>query len=173
MIELVVDSDLQKLIPPLDSEERRLLEESIVAVVDGFGQRDIQMMMFVEVKTWGADLRMAQRDTLHLLNQVLRNRRKNRHKNRDRYNAKNHAPPAEVYSPANEKYIKLFLFGGHVLTFEKNGPEDSSWIRWDKTDISTEQLVDLLKFELDPDDPTKKLDIRRRTGTPAKHEVLF
>lgn len=31
MIELVVDSDLQKLIPPLDPEERRLLEKSIVA----------------------------------------------------------------------------------------------------------------------------------------------
>ena len=131
---------------------------------DGFGRRDIQALMFLEVKTYGATMSDCQRDTMHLLNQVLRNRRKNINGRRDKYNAKDHVPLARAMSTIRGEKICLRMFGGHLLTFEGSGPEDSEWIRWDKTEITADMLLDLLRFERDPDAPHLMLDIRRRTG---------
>lgn len=131
---------------------------------DGFGKRDIQALMFIEVKTWGAIPSTSQRDTLHLLDQVLRNRKKNIHAARNKWNLRgDHVPMATAYSIARDMDIQLRMYGGHVLTFEKDGPDNSSWIKWDKGHISPSQLVDLLRFRIDPDDPRIRLDIRRRS----------
>lgn len=130
---------------------------------DGFGKRDVQAIMAVEVKTYGRDLDPAQRDTFHLLNQVLRNRKPNINASRNKWNAKDHAPLAKAWSIIQKKHVALRMYGMHVLTFEKNGPEDSEWIKWDKSEISEKQLLGLLAFELNPDDPRLKLDIRRRS----------
>lgn len=130
---------------------------------DGFGKRDIQALMFVEVKTHGAALTDAQRDTLHLLNQVLRNRKRNVNGNRDKFNARDHVALSKAHSTIKGSEISLRLFGGHVLAFEANGPEDSQWMTWDKQQIGTDQLIRLLRFELDPDDPRVTLDMRRRS----------
>lgn len=146
-----------------------LLLHKYMIAEDSRGARDIQAMMFVEVKTYGAEPTQAQADTLHLLNQVLRNRRKNMHTAQIRKQAANHAPLCTAFSLASRKQVALKLLGGHLLQFSDNGPEDSEWIRWDKKyDIDKSTLVDLLTFKKDPD-TLLKLDIRRRTGAaPAK-----
>lgn len=131
--------------------------------VDGFGKRDMQAMMFIEVKTNGANMTESQRDTLYTLNQVLRNRKPNINGDRDKYNAKDHVPLASCYSAIKKSKVSLRLFGGHLLRFDGNGPDDSATIVWNKMPINENQLCRLLRFELDPDDPRIKLDIRRRS----------
>jgi hypothetical protein len=54
------------------------------------------------------------------------------------------------------------MFGGHLLQLSNDDPTTSE-LRWDlKHKISIEQLVKLLRFELDPDNPTMPIDWRRR-----------
>lgn len=139
-----------------------------MTVSDGFGDRTIQAIMFIEVKTQGASLSESQQDTLHVLNQVLRNRKKNVNGDRNLMNARDHIPIAKCYSPYLKRDIGLRMFGGHSLRFSGTCPEDSDWIRWGTPhgsfDISTDQLQKLIRFELDPDDPRVVMDIRRRSG---------
>lgn len=143
-----------------------VLLHKYMELTDGFGDRTIQAMMFIEVKTNGAKLTDAQKDTLGILDQVLRNRRRNINGTLDSRNASDHVPMATVFSRLLDKKVCIRMFGGHVLRFEKNGPDDSSWIQWGGLDrmfnIDKDQLVELLRFKLDPDNPNKTLDIRRR-----------
>jgi hypothetical protein len=140
-----------------------ILLHRYMTLTDGFGDRTIQALMFVEVKTWDAKPSPSQADTLHLMNQVLRNRKKNVNADREKWNAKSHTPLAICKSYVTGNDIALRMFGGHVLTFEKDGPDNSDWIRWDKTLVTKEQLLGLLTFTLNPDDPAMKMDIRRRS----------
>lgn len=111
--------------------------------------RTFQLIMFVEIKTFGSLPDKAQQETLSIVSQMFRNRRKNKH---NRLRAKQSGClPNRVYSRLLGKEVSLRAFGFHLLTFEKNGPKDSEWIKWDDRIISEEQLVALLKFELDPD----------------------
>jgi len=36
------------------------------------------------------------------------------------------------------------------LQFEKTCPDDSAWIKWDGKEITPDQLVELLRFEIHP-----------------------
>ena len=98
-----------------------------------------------------------------MINQVLRNRKPNVNGRRHKWNAKDHVPLAKVDSLFLGKPVALRMFGGHLLQFDGVGPDRTESIRWDKKQITEDQLVRLLKFELDPDDPRIKLDIRRRS----------
>ena len=106
-------------------------------------RRDLQAMMFVEVKTFGAEVSKSQADTLGAFRQIM---------NGDRW----------IHSQMTNEDSFLCLFGGFVLTFEKTCPDDSSWIRWHGRQITAAQLVRILSFELDPNDPDAELDIWER-----------
>jgi len=128
---------------------------------DKKGRRDIQCLMFVEVKTFGAEITKQQRDTLSLFSQVLRNRHVNINSNRKGRHALNHIPPCSCLSIFKGKMVTLRMFGGHLLTLERDDPENSNSILWDYKPISKEQLVQLLSFEIDPDS-FRAMDWRRR-----------
>lgn len=117
-------------------------------------------MMFVEVKSFGSHMSIAQKDTLSLLNQVLRNRTKNKHADRHGRHAANHVPMAKAYSHAIKKDIRLKLFGGHLLQMETDDPEIGN-LQWDFKDIGLDTLISLLRFEIDPD-TMNEIDWRRR-----------
>lgn len=137
---------------------------------DGMGDRTIQCLMFIEVKTHGADASDAQLDTLGLLSQVLRNRRRNRHREKIGRHLADHTPPAVAHSRLLGRKVALRVFGGHLLQLSGNDPTDSEWMKWDWRDINAEQLVRLLLFELDPDwkktgdgkPRLREMDTRRR-----------
>lgn len=131
-------------------------------LTDCKGSRDVQAMMFVEVKTHLAKPDAAQRDTLHILNQVLNNRRPNMHRKAKGSRASSPAP-VKAYSPLNRRPITLFLLGGHLLQLSGSFPGDSPRMLWDKKLITPDQLVGLLRFELDPHEPTREIDWRRRS----------
>lgn len=139
-------------------------------VADRKGDRQIQCMMFVEVKTFMANPSESQRDTLSLLNNVLRNRMKNIHK---LPRSQMGGQPRKVWSQAKNREVTLYLFGGHLLQLDGTDPSNSSMILWDFKPITASGLIELLRFERDPDNPDKLLDIRRRSRPFAQMPTLF
>lgn len=137
-----------------------ILLHKYLHLVDGKGTRDIQCIMFIEVKTFMAVPSQSQVDTLSMLNQVLRNRRKNIHSN-PRPQVEQQVTHA-VSKIMNRK-VRLKLYGGHLLQLDGSCPETSSLILWDNKTISKPDLIELMRFERDPDRPHLKIDHRRRS----------
>ena len=129
---------------------------------DKKGGRDLQCIMFIEVKTRGGVLRPAQQDTLSMLSQVLINRKRNIHGDKKGRHAVDHLPPARVKSLMFNRSVALRMFGGHLLELEADEPVSSAWIKWDYKIITADVLVSILRFEVDPHDPKRKMDWRRR-----------
>lgn len=133
------------------------------------GDRTFQLFMAVEIKTMNAELSDAQRDTLLIADQLLRNRKKTPTNNpRRQASGQMHM----VYSHMLKKTVWLRAFGCHVLTFSRLGPDDSDLIRWDRRPITVEQLTGLLSFSLDPD-TLKPLDLRLHHRKTERTDPLF
>lgn len=124
------------------------------------GNRGYQLLMAVEIKTMGGNVGAAQRDTLHIINQFLRNRRQTPTK------ALKHQPGnyLNVVSAMNGQVVTVRSYGMHVLTFSGLGPADSEWMKWDLREIDEEMLTGLLAFNIDPDS-LGPLDLRRHHRT--------
>lgn len=131
--------------------------------------RRFQLLMLVEIKTMGAELSEAQRDTLYQVNQLMRNRRQTPTKEL-RYQTS--SGPLTVKSTMLGGEVVMRAFGMHVLTFSGLGPDDSEWIRWDRTQISVDQLTSILRFDLDPD-TLRELDLRLHHQNAEQSEWLF
>lgn len=117
--------------------------------------REFQCLMCVEIKTHGGTMTQAQRDTLHVVNQLLRNRQQTPTKKDALAGG---SAIRTVHSAMLNRKISLRSFGAYVLTFSGLGPEDSKWMTWGGGDgrsrrkpITQEQLTQLLRFDLDPD----------------------
>lgn len=130
--------------------------------------REFQLIMLCEIKTMGADLTIAQTDTLHIVNQLMRNRKQTPTKEL-RHQAGT-TPRISVFSAMQGHHVNVRAYGMHVLTFSGLGPDDSEWIRWDKQEVNLETLTGLLRFDLDPD-TLKPLDLRVHHRT-ARTQVL-
>lgn len=127
-----------------------LLLHKYILHTDKIGSREIQAMMFIEVKTQGANITLEQRDTLSILSQMLRNRQETPTKKL--YIKQATSAPVKVFSIRNNKYVRLFAFGGHLLQISGDSPANSDWMRWDNTYLITEDvLIKLLRFEIDPE----------------------
>ena len=134
------------------------------------GNREFQCMMEVEIKTMGADLSPAQSDTLWISDQLLRNRRDTPTKSERQKRRQSGAGVSSVYSQMQHRYVRIRHYGVHVLTFSGLGPDDSEWIRWDKTMIDEATLTKILRLDLDPD-TLKPLDLRNHHKT-HENQVL-
>lgn len=113
------------------------------------GDRKYQFLMLVEVKEFGKEPDPYQLDTLHIINQLLRNRRNIK----DNWNAiDGRARISSVYSLMNKDRIQVTCFGCHVLRIDGDGTFlQWSNLTWDNKKISPETLEDLLLFNVDPD----------------------
>lgn len=170
--------------PELDSRRTGIvrfdldvLHHKYLRKIDKRGTRDIQCMMFIEVKTHVIRakpglLSDAQRDTLSLLNQVLRNRRTNLHQEKLGRHAKNRTPLCKARSLLLNKDVRLWLFGGHLLTLSQTSPEDSDVITWDYKEIEIGQLIRLMQFDIDPD-TLRRIDWRRRYSAFLPKKTLY
>jgi hypothetical protein len=122
--------------------------------------RDVQCLMFVEVKSREARPSAAQRDTLSLFAQVLRNRKDNLHRRKRGRHLIGHVTPTKAYSQIKAAEVKLRMYGGHLLRLSGDSPEDSQWMEWDERRlIDQTTLIGLLRFEIDPD-TLHPLDLR-------------
>jgi hypothetical protein len=137
--------------------------------------RDFQCIMLVELKTFGAELDKYQRDTLLIVNQILRNRRQTPTSTPI---SQAGTAPLKVNSHIAQRRVVLKAFGVHVLRLSADTPDNSEWMQWDKARfgqggfIDREQLVKLLRFELDPD-TLGPLDLRRHHRLPVDQPSLF
>jgi len=131
-----------------------------------YRNRELQLLMLVEIKTNGAPLTEAQRDTLYVVNQFMRNRKATPTKEL-RHQPLGYVP---VHSTINGRRISVRGYGMHVLTFSGLGPDDSDWIAWDQRQIDVEMLTRILCFDLDPD-TLGELDLRKHHRT-AETQVL-
>lgn len=155
-----------RLQPDLDSSKGLCVidQDFILHKFKTAGNKAIQCMMWIEIKTHGAECSLAQKDTLHIFNQIARNRRqtptkKNKHQAGD--------APLKVFSiwSRGKGLVSLKMYGAHILTFSGSGPEDSEWIKWDKSLIDVEMLKKILCFDVDPDNLRTKDPHRIRHQT--------
>lgn len=126
--------------------------------------RGVQCMMFVEIKTNFAELKNSQRDSMLMIDQVMRNRRRTPTK----LSLRKQLPfaPVSLFSHAGNQWVRVKLLGYHLLTLSGTTPANSSSIRWDKREVTCTQLISLLKCELDPDHPERPMDLRRHHRKP-------
>uniref|UniRef100_A0A6M3LKQ2 Uncharacterized protein n=1 Tax=viral metagenome TaxID=1070528 RepID=A0A6M3LKQ2_9ZZZZ len=139
-----LDSNFGYGVADIDCDSQRI----IIHKFKCGGSREIQAMMDIEVKTRGADLSESERDTLHMRNQVIRNRRQTPTKEKRFESGR---APLKVFSLKNKKNVFLRHFGVHVLRFSHTSWTDSEWIEWDKQRIGSTALLSLLRFEIDAD----------------------
>lgn len=139
--------------------------------IDKKSSRNLQCLMFVEVKSHNADLDLPQQDTLSLMAQALRNRRRNKHRKKRGRHCDDHDPLALAFSWLKGRAVRLKMFGGHLLQMSGADPKTSEHMWWDHKPITKTQLVALLRMELDPDS-LLLIDWRRRYSA-FHHETLF
>lgn len=138
--------------PDLDSLKYSLSVQDIDWTFHRFAQDGERgdSIMLVESKTYMKEWNYAQRDTLRMLDQGLR---KATMRNGKRIQI-------TVPDPMRPGHVRKFrYFGLHLLQFSKNNPDDSN-MKWDHGDIDKAALLEILKFERDPDSIGKMLDRR-------------
>lgn len=143
----VTDSDLWCHRFSLRNERRRSEATDVRDAVD--------CIMLVECKSFSASVRYAQRDTLTVIDALLRlacttpsGRRR-------------HVPIRDGRLQ-NRVDRMVRCFGVHLLELSADRPDNSDQILWDKRHLLTElELVEVLRFDRDPDSPSRILDTRR------------
>jgi hypothetical protein len=130
------------------------------------GSREYQFLMLLEIKEYGKRVDKWQRDTLHIANQLLRNRR-----NKTKFQRSSEPRIEKVFSVLANKHVNVCCFGVHSLIIHGDGRKtDLCKLTWDSQhEITAEQLESLLLFDTDPDD-LSKLD-HRPTGNGGRHKT--
>jgi len=102
---------------------------------DSIGQRYIQHIMLIEEKSYGAEVGFSQRDTIMLLDQALR-----------------HAVGSKGITAKNARgrKVKLRYWGWNTIQYQGNMTSESEWIKWNNRQITMDELIGLLRFELHP-----------------------
>ena len=127
------------------------------------GTKSFQLLCGVEIKTMGGKMSNSQKDVVHIINQLMRNRKQTPTKD-----VKWQAGSGinVVKSLMSKCEVRLKSYGMHVLTFSGLGPDDSDLILWDKNRIDVETLTKILRFDLDPD-TLKPIDLKPHHMTHA------
>lgn len=117
---------------------------------DRVGSRAIDSIMLLEAKTFGKNQSFAQRDTLSIVDRLLR------------YNGdKLFRSYRRVILSCGERRI-VRCFGRIIFIMSGDEPNNSDEMLWQGIKINTELLVKLLRFEHDPHCPSRRLPEPRR-----------
>ena len=114
-------------------------------IKDAIGERLFDHMMIVELKVNGASPRPAQDETFALMNAVMC---KATHNGRGRTAVK-------VFLNGEMRLVKHY--GTHVWRLSGTTPDNSETMWWDGKVITTEEVIELLLFERDPERPDRKI----------------
>lgn len=120
------------------------------AHTDRVGVRAVDSIMLIEVKTNMADPPFSQRDTLRIINELLRMASMNKTGRR-----------RHVRLKIDRETRHVRCYGVHLLQMSGDRPDNSANILWDGKTITEEMLVDVWRFYRDPDHPSRELDLRR------------
>jgi hypothetical protein len=135
------------------------------AHTDKVGERAVDSIMLVEVKTNLRDVPFPQRDTLILVNQLLRRASK-------RPDSRRRHVVLKGLQPGETRHVRCY--GVHLLQLSGTRPNNSEVILWDRQYLTEELLVEILRFDRDPDHPMKPIELRRHhTNRRVSNLVLF
>lgn len=137
----------------------------------GGWDRDVQYLMKIEVKTHGADVTDAQRDTINAVDALLRTKPLREFRDRGQLIPGHKDNVRQVVSTFSGKPARIICHGLHVLRMSGATPGTSDWITWDGRQITTAQLEMLFRYEIDPDSLRKMEHREHKRQSPQ--DVLF
>ena len=112
----------------------------------------VDHIMIVEIKTFLAQAPKSQRDTLYLMDALLR----------EAGNKQGRRRFVEVNDRRMNGFIRYVrCYGAHVLTLSGACPDSSDAMWWDNQPVDQAILLELLRFDRDPDYPLRTMDTRR------------
>lgn len=129
----------------------------------------VDHIMLVEVKANLASVPFAQNDTLRLIDQICRFATENRQGRRITRKLRD-------LRPGRVGWRRVRFLGVHLLQMSGDRPDTSDKIIWDsKHALSESALVEVFRFDRDPDSPSIFLDTRRHHLRPERerHPRLF
>lgn len=132
------------------------------AHTDRIGERKIDSIMCVELKTHQAELGFAQRDTLRLIAAMFR-----------KVNYTKDGKCRTVTLDMGNELRSVRMYGYFVLRLERDTPS-TGWIEWSGRQVNIETLIELLTFKRDP--RTLNLRSERRHHGPSmgqRHPDMF
>jgi hypothetical protein len=158
-----------RAVPGLDSKEYQISVTDNDLWIHRFSRRNekapatlIEHLQLVEVKTFDASMPFAQRDTLQIVDQIIR--RASVQNNR-RWPIK----IADHRIGRSGCHRSVRWLGLHVLQLSADSPRNSDRIIWDgRHDITEAILIELLRFDRDPDSPFRFLETRRHHVRPRR-----
>lgn len=138
------------------------------------GLRGVHCQMIVETKTQCRDMDDPQRDTLGIMDQVMRTHPFRRNRNAAGMFIKGHSEkPIWVWSTFERKPVRVKLFGVHKLRMSGLRPDDSEWMTWDnRGKITVADLIRVLRFELHPDTLKPFDPARSHHPQPKEHPSI-
>lgn len=113
--------------------------------------RDVMYLMLVEIKTYARDLDEPQRDLLHIVNQLLRTNPWKEQRAEGRFINGHRQNVRIVYSIMAGRKVPIHCYGVHKLRISGATPDESEWIAWDDKQITFDQLLKVLRYDLHPD----------------------
>lgn len=120
----------------------------------------IEHIQLIETKTFSAEMPFAQRDTLQVVDLILRSVTVRKDRRR----------PIRIPDTRFGRtgcFRSVRWLGMHCIQLSNDRPDNSARIVWDgKYDINEKQLIELLRFDRDPDHPGRSLDTRRHHLRP-------
>ena len=125
---------------------------------DRVGERKIDSIMCVELKTFQKDLPFAQRDTLRLISAMYR-----------QVAYTDDGKIKTMTLDMGNEIRKVRMYGYFVLRLYADRPDTSLWIEWNGRQIDEETLVDVLRFKRDPRHLRKRSE--RRHHTPSLYQA--
>jgi hypothetical protein len=123
-------------------------------------------IILVEVKSFDKAVPFAQNDTIEVVDELLRTRFRN---------GRRRMLPLKDKRPGRSgSSRKVLCYGTHVLRMSGSRPDRSESLYWDDKPVTFGELLEIYRFERDPDHPSRMIDMRRHHLRPAteQHPVL-
>lgn len=134
------ETDWTRSVPELDS--RLGFNDSDVDFVwHRYKGLPYHAMMLIEQKTYRKPMENNQRETLGFLGRML------------------HAYKTRRMLSMRNQSVEVRYFGYHLLEFERESPDDGR-IWWNGQEITKQQLVQIMRFEIDP----RSVGAKRQAG---------
>jgi hypothetical protein len=122
----------------------------------------VENIQLIETKAFNAVMPFAQRDTLDVVDRILRTKTARGDGKRRPIKIGD----SRLGRPGCHRLIRYY--GLHILQMSTDRPDRSDRILWDGKDIDLVILIDLLCFRRDPDKPGSFVDSRRHHSRPMR-----
>ena len=106
---------------------------------DKIGDRTIDSIMCVELKTFSAEVAFSLRDTLALVNHIFL---------QTSLTKDGRIKVFKIRMGGEVRTVKMY--GYFVLRLQGSRPDDGGWITWNGRKINEKMLVEILRFDRDP-----------------------